>query len=501
MNKTRIPKDMAVLLILGVALAGLYLWVISEYSLYNIPHYEYYTRALLLYKSLIAGDWGNFYMFIENHIGNEITNFRSLPFMLLFGPTQIIYKFSAFILNYALFILLYLSFKKIYSSRKSMFLTLAFIFSYFTIELFAAPYTDLTFFLACTLYFIHLKAFAEDPRKSNLALALIIFLMLFTRSLSYVVLPVFSLFMLGYFATKADRWKLLARYTLISLSGFLLFFGIVYGFSVSSLTREMTLPTMLMFNTERGTDFSAMGVGVILDVQSKGISDNRLFLRKFYTPENSQLAAVILSLMYISQFYLILKNERFWLFLFIISEICLLVIYNLLSIGYDIRFMLPFYFLYLYPAYAMVHDTIVKLPAKFRPDYAFIALLAVSSLLVFFSRLPDRQVYNHNDAYYTEFIHEKIFQNLPIGSKVYIEEDLHPGKATYAGIIKLTPAEHLALYSMHDADPRYRVNITEDIFSADYIICSLCSGYESHTLSESHDIGIPIKMFKRSSVE
>jgi len=210
-------------------------------GIYFIHYYEYYTRSVVITDSLIKLDFSSALKYYLDSWVDKIFIFRSVPFFLVFGCSQFLFFYSNAFLNLFLLLILFRSLLKIMPPEKAFYLTLFILSQYFFIELLACIYIDLSFFLACSIFFIYLSLFDLEPEKYNIRLAFLVFLLFLTKNISYILIPILGILFIMYFLiSKKRRWVYVLRFSMILGLGFLIYYIIALGFNYSFFMHDIS---------------------------------------------------------------------------------------------------------------------------------------------------------------------------------------------------------------------------------------------------------------------
>jgi len=272
-----------------------------------------------------------------------------------------------------------LIFCKIYEPKESFQLILFMMASYFSLELFASFYVDLTYFIMCAIFFASLYLFNNKPKENTWSLALIIFFMFISKNTSYILIPITSFFMIIYFfIQKKERITYIWSFIKSVISGFTAYLILILRFNFHEDLIRGT-GTFISDNPKLGTILSRIFHYFI----QKKIDYNFYFLQKFHS-------LIYIIILYVSVTYLILKKKNvFWILLFVISEFFFIFFYNIKGHHYDLRYFLLFYPVYLIIIFESLKDLTKfiskKLPNKIRVSpttirYMVIIIMAIINL-------------------------------------------------------------------------------------------------------------------------
>ncbi len=446
----------AMLGLISLAVLVIYYCYLKDYGgLYFTHYYEYYTRQVLLADSLLKLKFPQALGLYLNNYVDKILVLRNVPFLMLFGYSHFIFFYAGVCLNLLLLLLLFQTLLKIMHPEKAFYFTLLILGQYFFIELLAAYYVDLHFFLACSIFFVYLSLFERNPQQYNLRMTFLVLLLFLTKNVAYPLLPVLSLALFIYFLVfKRNPKVYILRLSLILAVGFLFYYLLALGGIYQLLVRDLHAATSTL--TTLGRKLNLIEI-IIRVFQSFDLHRNIYFFDKFPVPWlNFILYPLVL-------FVAFRKRDFFWLFLFLAGEVFFIFFFNIKGHHHDYRYFLPFYFVYLYFAYEFI---IILIREDFFGKWLNLILVLVFLILAVtgFTRLlnPNRpRLYAGTSspklAYnFAEFV--------PPGAKVYVpdgDEYFHIS----ARSLDLSPKDYTYLAK---ADPRFRYKIVSDISKADY---------------------------------
>ncbi|MBN2368834.1 hypothetical protein JXC34_07460 [Candidatus Woesearchaeota archaeon] len=438
----------------------------EQFPLYGPHYYEHYLKSVVLWDSLQKPDLHAFFRYYFDTEENAISLFRSVPFFMVFGPSEFVYIYSNFFFNYLLFLLVYIASLNIFRPKESFVFSIFLISSFGALALFASPYVDLSLMMACSLFFMFLYLFRKDYRKYSVGLALSIFLVFLTKITANMILPFFSLAFIMYLMAAKKDWKGYAyRYAGWVVLVFIFFHLFRFGLNAFTLREYFkTLFSILFFNTKKSMILSGFFPVLISFLP---------FMFVFFYEK------VLVILLYLSVLFLAMKRKAgFWIFLFAVSHLFLLLMLPVFGDIYQIRYYLPFYFIYSF----LIFRAAVLFLREITPDYlriisALVFLLFLANL-VSLSSFPDRKLQAVESVQMpriTQYVNANIFNRLPQGSRIYVE-DIRGDCGFYDFVSFIDRADEF--YDLADIDPRfgYRliVNNEEDYEDADYVIFPDC---------------------------
>jgi len=420
---------------------------------YFVHYYEYYTRAVVITDSLMKLDFLSAVRYGLGSYVDKIMILRSIPFLLLFGPSQFVFFYSNVFFNLFLLLILFHSLLKIMQPEKAFYLTLFILSQYFFTELLASFYVDLSFFLLCSIFFIYLSLFDKNPEKYNIRLMFIVFLLFLIKNVSYPLVPIVSiLFIIYFFISKNKRMSYVLRFSIIVTAGFLIYYIVALRGSNQRLIEELRGSSMVSFNGSENLITTLRNI-----FRSFGFPKNNFsVINKFpFFWFNLIIYQVVIFIAY-------KKRDAFWIFLFFVSEFFFFFFYNVKGHYHDYRYFLPFYFIYLYFVYEFLIILFNKIFAK-RWPIAFL-LLFLMFFLAGLLRLKDPKVRmdyagNYNEAdYFSSYF--------PLRSKVYMV-DIPDYFHLYGSFIDREEKDYSYLAKV---DSRFKYKIVESFENADYVI-------------------------------
>jgi hypothetical protein len=459
-NHREVKPYFIILFLIGLVMSFFYYFYLKYYEgLYFVHYYEYYTRAVVITDCLTKLDFLSAFGYYFNSYVDKILIFRSVPFFLLFGPSQFLFFYSNVFFNFFLFLILFHSLLKIMQPEKAFYLTLFILSQYFFIELLASFYVDLSFFLICSIFFIYLSAFDKDPEKYNIRLAFIIFFIFLIKNVSYLLLAILGvLFIIYFFIAKRKKVSHVLRFSIILVTGFLIYYAIALKCSNERLITDLhaSLPTIGL--AESPTLISA--ISKIFKSFATMMIKNHYFLNKFpFLRLNFIIYPVVIFVTY-------KKREAFWIFLFFVSEIFLIFFYNSADVHHhDYRYFLPVYFIYIYFAYEFI---LIVSNKFFSKSFVNVFLLLSFSLLFLtsFIRLMDsskRMIYTGK-----HFCADFFSEHLPVGSRIYLfTNDNLDYFHFYGSFIDRDKKDYSHLIKI---DPRFKYKLLSSFENADYVI-------------------------------
>ncbi|MBT3407589.1 hypothetical protein HN789_00750 [archaeon] len=473
-----LKKYFLLLFIIFMFLSIFYFIFMSNNKLYDYHHYEQYANTLLILKALKQMKFEKFVLFIKFSLSNKIMFLQSIPFMLIFGESQLSYTYSRFLFNLFLYGILFYSLTKIMKRKKAFILTLFLCFSYFSIETLASSYIDLTFFLSSSIFFIYTYLFSKNYKTYNLELFISTVLVFFSKSTAIAFIPFFTFFMILYFIQRRETpIKFSVRFICIIVLSFFVLFAVGYFFSIDGLSHDIASTTQWTLKTNNKKGIINLVSNSILVMISKDIKPNIFFIEKFRF-------GWLVFITYISQIYFIKKRKFFWIYLFIISEFFLILLYNFLGMKLSYRFPMQFYLIYLLPIFEILYSLIKKIKIPFSITVLFCLMLLFSNLssLKINSRYPHYSI----DTEFTEKIHNEIFINFPSESKVFIcnyynQECGNIGIGRrYAGFSEISDGIFYdKSLKLNESDNRFKLRVHSKLNESDFVICSYnCNDYE-----------------------
>ena len=372
----KIQKYLVILLIILLFISVYYYFFIKSNKLYDYHHYESYANTLLIKRTFQEGNFNELAFYIKYSLAHKLIYFQSLPFMFLFGESQFIHTYSRFLFNITLYIFLFYSLTKLMKAKKALILTLFLFSSYFSIESLASPYVDLTFFLSNSLLFIYTNLFIKNYKKHGFGLFISLILVFFSKSSALSFIPIYSFFILIYiFIKRKNVFFSSTKFICLIILSFIILFGIGYLFSPKSLSFDISRITARTIEGQKGMNLLNTIINSFVIMANKGIKINLFFLNKFRFMWYSIIA-------YLSQFYFIKKKKWFWLYLFMISELYLIFLFNILGVGGEFRYALQFYFIYLFAFFEIIFDSLSKLKVSFKSLInAYFSLLSTFTLI------------------------------------------------------------------------------------------------------------------------
>ncbi len=470
------------LLIIGMGLATSAYFYLQSNRTYHGHYYEYYFRSVVIDDLLKKEDFKealhNFYISYPD----KIILLRDLPFFLLFGPSHLLFSFSSVFLNFGLTLLLFFSLKKLISPRKAFIFILFIIACQFYIELLAHFYVDLTYFLVCSLFFVYAALFRNDDKHYNLSLAIVVMLMFATKNTTYALLPILSFFILFEGIVRKKLPIMFGiKYISIVLIGFLLFFVLFLNANLYRVLGDMpTIGQVTGCSPNEGVcnSFSAFlnnfNVKVFSYSSGRRLTDTRL-LDKF---ENYLLSA---SLYGIVIYNLLKKKNAFFIWMFFAGELFFLLIFNFAGTPFDLRLLLPFYFIYLYLIFEFFYELAQDLGSKNR-DILFysVILLILCSSLTFFYAYEKR---SYSEKYDPKWL---FLDNFPFDhNKVYASVlDVKELSSYYRSFID-SDKNFSKLSDFYSFDTRFTYRVTDNLAEADYVLCNICINYADYTFVKS----------------
>ncbi|MBN2368837.1 hypothetical protein JXC34_07475 [Candidatus Woesearchaeota archaeon] len=470
-----IKKDqyrfLILLLVFGIILAAFYYVYLKHYTatsikengypqfpLYGQHFFEYYMRSVVLWDSIMNLRLSDFYYYYNTSYTDKISLIRSLPFFFVFGPSQFVFIYSNFFFNYFILVMIYLSTTRIFKPKESFTLSLFLVSNYACMILLLSPYMDLTFMLACALFYIELFLFQKNHKKANLGLMLSVFFLFLIKNTAYVVVPFFSIAMMAYFiTTKKQSGAYCLKYATLVGVGVVLYWLLALKFTVPDIiSSDLSL-------------FKNLGIG-------NAFTPADFFMNLKIILSNLFLEKAVVFLLYLSMAYLLFREkDSFWVFLFFIACIYLMMsTLTFFKFGFQLRYLLPLYFIFaviIFKALSLFlrdwlkHDSIVLL--------AFVLLmLSLSMYSLVRSTDQDFEKLTYiTTARITEFINSNILFNLSPKSRIRIYEQTH--HTLYYDWTTLIE-EYPGFFTLAEIDERFRYDLRagedDDFSDVDYIL-------------------------------
>ncbi|PIN78980.1 hypothetical protein COY26_02235 [Candidatus Woesearchaeota archaeon CG_4_10_14_0_2_um_filter_33_10] len=432
----------------------------------GIHYYEYYTSSVILTEKIRNLEFKDFYQLFLLTYADKLIILGRIPFFLLFTSTTLTFNFSNYFINMFLLIILFRTLLKIEKPFKAFTLILLVLGSKFFLETLLSFYIDLTYMLVFSIFLIYLYEFDKNHKKNNISLTLLVSLLFFTKNISYLIIPILLIFLtFYYYFYKKEKWSYLKKIWIIFLIGFLIYFTISTGLRGNRLMSDIDQGAGGNFEV-RDFGFTMKSISnYFLKNIREGTFKNYLFLHKF----NSIWISLALYLILI--YNIISKKNKFWVLMFIFSDIFFFFFYNIKGHHFEFRYVTMFYLIYFYLFYDFIYVICKRLFRK----YGNHILLFIISLLFLFNFLQiAKNMQNPNDytPTYFSFTSELII-NVEQGSKVYIDTEhlddpLHYNYRCDA----LIRYNDLNLTRLTNINPRFAYTITDDIKTADYILTS-----------------------------
>jgi hypothetical protein len=455
----------SILIVLIILLSFFYFNAIkkmpSNFTL--IHYYDYYTTSVVLAEKIVHFDIPGFYHLFVYSYPNKLTAITKIPFFIIFKPTTFVFNFSNYFINTILLIFLFKTLLRIEKPFRAFTLTLLIFGSKFFLEMLLSGYIDLGYMLIFSIFLIYLYEFDKDYKKNNISLAFLVFLLFFTKNVSYLLIPILLMSLTFYYLFyKKERKEYLKRIWLIFVIGFSISFIISTGLMRNWLMSPFEQSGERWIET--GNLFSVIEsfIKFILNRFREGVFKSWLFLFKF----KSLTVSIVLYL--ILAYNILKKRNLFWVLMFIFSDLFLFFFYNIRDIGFEFRHVTIFYLIYFYLFYDFMYVACKRLFNK----YSNYILLFIISLLFLFNFLQiSNNMQNPNDYIPTYFILiPELVINVEQGSKVYIDRKYSNDPLYHNYVSEFTRDNNLNLTRLTSIDPRFAYTITEDIETADYIL-------------------------------
>lgn len=469
--------------LIGMFLGALFFVFLQSERTYSGHYYEYYLRSVLIDSNLKDSNFGQAMDTFFASYPDKIIPLRNLLFFFFFGPSHMLFSFSSVFLHIALTLFLFYVLTKIYDLKKSFIITLLIISCFFYIELYANFYVDLAYFLACSIFFVIAALFRSGYKGSSYLLLFAVFLLFTIKNASYLFVPLVSAFIfIEGLLNKNKPLPYVLRYLCIMIAGFILFFAIFLNASLYRILADIpTIGDVENCNPNEGRcnsfqEFSSNFSPNLFIYSKTGM--NLLDWHMFMKFENLFL---ILLLYAVVVFNLIKKRNAFFLWLFFAGELFFFILFNIIGSPYDLRLMLPFYFIYLY----LIIDFFYLLSEKLSKKTQFVWFLSFAIILFLYSIstffIAEKRAYS--ERYFSEwlFLDAISFER----DKIYINSsDAKEISAYYRSFID-RDENFTEFEKFYDFDKRFRYRITDNESEADYVLCHSCIEYSSLPLIKS----------------
>ena len=485
--KNELKKDiyLTTLIFLGVFIHILYFIILTKIARFHYVHfYDYYTRYAVITESIKSLDFTTVYRLFVGAMTPKIILYRSVPFMLLFGSSQLTYRFSALTFNYGLILILYHYLKKLFSRKDSFLITLFILSGSFSIELFASAYSDFSLLITTGIYYITIILFIKNPRKQLFSLTAVSTLMYLVKITSSLIVPITSLaFAIAILIStkimksrKIDSIKYLITANVLAI---LLYFLLGYFGNLKAIiyhTFTVNIPPQVLQESLKSNliDPWIKTIYYILNINISYTKDIYLKFKEIY----------LIVLLYISiAYFLIKKREKKWLFIIFISELILIIISNYVVEVENVilAFFVPYHIImYLFLKEAIFSKIRLKKITKYSV-YILLLAIYISNLSYFLSQGHINPYYSKNSRE-SDFINYEIFTNYPVESTFFYD----------FGINDIIEYETRTFYDFGQGnytkyshiDKRFGYKLTNKIEKSNYILCysHLCNKYENHTL-------------------
>ena len=355
-----------------------------------------------------------------------------------------------------LLIILFRTLLKIEKPFRAFTLILLILGSKFFLEMLLSFYIDLTYMLIFSIFLIYLYEFDKDHKKNNISLTFLVSLLFFTKNISYLIIPILLIFLtIYYYFYKKEKWSYLKKIWMTFLIGFLIYFTISSGLRGNLLRSDLDQGAGGNFEV-RDFGFTVKSIlNYFLKNIREGTFKNCLFLHKFKSIWIS--SALYLILIY----NIISKKNKFWVLMFIFSDIFLFFFYNIKGHHFEFRYV----------------------------TYGNHILLFIISLLFLFNFLQiAKNMQNPNDytPMYFSLTPELVIK-VEQGSKVYIDKEDLDDPLYHNYVSGFTRYNDLNLTRLTNINPRFAYTITDDIKTADYILTSRIQNFNiSHYTIVKH---------------
>ncbi len=484
-KKIKDKKYHIILFFLCLIFLELYTSLFSFYRIYSFNHYHQYSSTVIMLGELKEGNFAEGYQILSDGYPNKIFLFRSLPLIIFDRITQTRYVGMAILTNLILLYLLYLSLEQVFKTEYAFYFILFIMSSYFFLETLISPYVDLHWFFATALFYLAAYKFIKKKKNNYVELVLTVFLMFLSRNIAYIHFQIIFSFLVIYMLISKVEYNRIGYFIGSSLIGFLLFFGIGFGFSSHRLVDNLDVGGMMSFQFGHG-DENKTTIDTLsfqnLFKTSKSFLKNNIhigfdFLNKFPV-------SLLNYLLYFSVIYsLIRKRNTLFVLLFFANEFFFVLLFNILNSVFVLRYFLAGYFIYLVLFFDLVREfvseinkKIKKLNIKWNHVVLLIALFSVLSSIPLLKRSYDSVDLSSYlffiDSKNTEFFHDKIFSNLVKNSSIYFEGD-SAYDLGYCGQNYYRSTEK-PYFEFSKHDQRFSYLLVYNFSKADYLICHTC---------------------------
>lgn len=455
----------SILIVLIILLSFFYFNAIkkmpSNFTL--IHYYDYYITSVVLTEKIVHFDIPEFYHLFVYSFPDKLIAISRIPFFIIFKPTTFVFNFSNYFINTILLIFLFKTLLRIEKPFRAFTLTLLIFGSKFFLEMLLSCYIDLSYMLIFSIFLIYLYEFDKDYKKNNISLVFLVFLLFFTKNVSYLLIPILLMSLTFYYLFyKKEKKQYLKRIWLIFIIGFSIYFVISTGlikerlmFDFHASGERFDTGGNLFFTIKSATKF-------ILNNFREGVFKSFLFLFKFKS------LTISIALYLVLAYNIFKKKNLFWVLMFIFSDIFLFFFYNIKGNHFEYRYFTVFYLIYFYLFYDFMYVACKRLFNK----YSNYILLFIISLLFLFNFLQiSNNMQNPNEYIPTYIILiPELVINVEQGSKVYIDREYSNDPLYHNYVSQFIRDNNLDLTRLTNINPRFAYTITDYIETADYIL-------------------------------
>jgi hypothetical protein len=441
--------------------------LLSGREFYRGDDYSVYANAVMLAKSSSIKEFYSIYM--ESF--DRVILFRIVPFLWIFGVTWQAFRLSAIALNAALAIILYLKLEDATTSNKAFRVMLLLLSGYVFLELMSAPGVELAFMLVCGIYFSQLLEFVNG--KDSRGIVLTVAMMFILKATTYLILPVFTSFMLAYYFCncKTRSMKSAAHFLLFHLLGYIAYMLIFTGIDMISFADHMTLDFHMTLDPHSAVAYDGME-GIARGMQSF-LGDTGISLELDFLKASPSIVFTMLTLALFA--YLFMRKNRILSLMFLSSKISLFLIFNVIHRYPHGTYMLPFYPIYMMMLAEMSEE--IRIPM--RNFIALISAVFIFHVAIFSS--SQSNIYSERSGIVESSIARDILDGLLPG-EVYVEHSSVGPGVTLRECVPLPMIDPgVREFLIYTEGGRYAAGndlflyaLTDDIKEAEYIICKDC---------------------------
>jgi hypothetical protein len=372
--------------------------------------------------------------------------------------------------------------------KKAFMLVLVIVASSFFLELASNFYVDLTYFLLFSIFLVYFSIFHKDPKRHNLLLCALVFLLFLAKNTSYLLLPSFIFFMALWFLVtrqKRDGFNYIYRLLLIVSCGFLAYFIFSLGFSLDRMIEDIwTIGGEALTGMQGSNNPSSIisFAGIVLEYLAglRFVANSSMF-NKF----GKDMVLMAVALYLIVSYNIYQKKNSFFVAIFIFSESFFFFLFNILGNHHELRYFLPFYLVYIYLFYDFFDTFILK--GTTRGIHFFLGLLIVYAIYngYNFFILKETRFSRYADAVYS-------FDEVPFGeegySYVFIPREDDRDDYNFYYFHCFVDESYQDYLFLQDTDPKFRFIIVKDEGMSDYVLCYNCTGYDTWVRSKEMDV-------------